>query len=161
MHYNTTLCYIEHNHHVLMMLRNKKKNDPNAGKWIGVGGKLENDESIHNGMIREVKEETGYDVLEYQYRGIVDFFSDIYASETMHLFVVTKFSGSLKSCDEGSLAWISYDELSSLPMWQGDQIFIELIRNPSPFFHLTLRYEEAKLIEAKLDGRLLDISQLK
>ena len=36
-----TLIYLRHEHLWLMMLRNKKKKDINAGKWIGkhfVGG---------------------------------------------------------------------------------------------------------------------------
>ena len=31
---NTTLCYIEKDGMYLMLLRNKKKNDLNEGKWI-------------------------------------------------------------------------------------------------------------------------------
>ena len=37
----TTLCYLEQDGRYLMLYRNVKKNDPNAGKWIGLGGKLE------------------------------------------------------------------------------------------------------------------------
>ena len=37
----TTLCYIEQDGKYLMLYRNKKKNDINEGKWIGVGGHLE------------------------------------------------------------------------------------------------------------------------
>ena len=41
----TTLCYIENDEQYLMLHRTKKKNDLNEGKWIGVGGKFERDES--------------------------------------------------------------------------------------------------------------------
>ena len=37
----TSLCYIEKDGKYLMLYRNKKENDPNSGKWIGVGGKFE------------------------------------------------------------------------------------------------------------------------
>ena len=37
----TTLCYIKENDKVLMLYRNRKEQDMNQGKWIGVGGKLE------------------------------------------------------------------------------------------------------------------------
>ena len=33
---NATLCYIERDGKILMMFRNKKPNDPNEGKWIGI-----------------------------------------------------------------------------------------------------------------------------
>ena len=42
----TTLCYIEKDGKYLMLHRVKvKENDINRDKWIGVGGKLEQDES--------------------------------------------------------------------------------------------------------------------
>ena len=42
---NTTLCYLERDGKVLMLFRNRKKNDVNKGKWIGIGGKFEEGES--------------------------------------------------------------------------------------------------------------------
>ena len=39
--------------------RVKKKNDINEGKWIGVGGHVEYQESPEECLVREVKEETG------------------------------------------------------------------------------------------------------
>ena len=36
----TTMCYIQKGNQTLMLHRNKKENDINGGKWIGVGGKL-------------------------------------------------------------------------------------------------------------------------
>ena len=39
--YASTLCYLERDGRYLMLLRNKKPNDMNEGKWVGVGGKFE------------------------------------------------------------------------------------------------------------------------
>ena len=58
----TTLCYIENNGKYLMLHRVKKHNDINEGKWIGVGGHAEGQESPEECLLREVKEETGLDV---------------------------------------------------------------------------------------------------
>ena len=60
----TTLCYIENEGKYLMLHRVKKKNDINEGKWIGVGGHVEYQESPEECLVREVKEETGLDVRE-------------------------------------------------------------------------------------------------
>ena len=57
----TTLCYIEHDDKYLMLHRVKKQNDINKGKWIGVGGHTEDQESPEECLLREVKEETGLD----------------------------------------------------------------------------------------------------
>ena len=45
-----------------MLHRVKKHNDINEGKWIGVGGHAEGQESPEECLLREVKEETGLDV---------------------------------------------------------------------------------------------------
>ncbi len=42
---NSTLCYVTRGNEVLMLHRVKKKNDINHDKWIGIGGKFENEES--------------------------------------------------------------------------------------------------------------------
>ena len=55
----TTLCYIENDDSYLMMYRNKKNKDQSQGKWLGVGGKLEEGESPEECVLREVFEETG------------------------------------------------------------------------------------------------------
>ena len=62
----STLCYIENDGKYLMLHRNVKENDVNEGKWIGVGGHFEADESPEECLIREVKEETGLDVSNAQ-----------------------------------------------------------------------------------------------
>ena len=62
----TTLCYIENDDKYLMLHRVKKQNDINKGKWIGVGGHTENQESPEECLLREVKEETGLDVSNAQ-----------------------------------------------------------------------------------------------
>ena len=56
----TSLVYIKCQNKYLMLYRNKKKNDLNAGKWVGVGGKFEGDETPKQCARREIFEETGY-----------------------------------------------------------------------------------------------------
>ena len=62
----STLCYIENDGKYLMLHRNVKENDVNEGKWIGVGGHFEADESPEECLLREVKEETGYTLTSYR-----------------------------------------------------------------------------------------------
>ena len=150
----TTLCYLERDGRYLMLHRTKKVNDENHDKWIGVGGKFEEGESPEDCMRREILEETGLTVTGFSYRGVVTFVSDLYPCEYMHLFTCTDWVGEEKECDEGELAWIDKKRLLSLPMWEGDRIFLELIDNPdTPFFSLKLTYEGDRLIEAVLDGK--------
>ena len=149
----TTLCYIEQNNAYLMLHRIKQKHDLNQDKWIGIGGKFEEGESPEDCLLREALEETGLTLTQYRYRGIVTFVSDRYPSEHMHLFTASKFTGTLKECDEGVLEWVQKDTLLSLPHWEGDEIFLKLLENlEQPFFSLKLCYEGDTLVEAVLDG---------
>lgn len=141
----TVLAYIEKDKSYLMLLRNKKKHDINANKWIGVGGHLENNETPEDALIREIKEETGLDVTSYSKKGLIHFnYDDI--SELMHLYVVSDFKGNLIECDEGTLKWIKKSDLFSLDLWEGDRIFLKKLLNEEPYFELELNYLKDKLI---------------
>lgn len=150
---NTTLCYIQNDKgQTLLLHRVKKENDLNKDKWIGVGGKFEDKESPEDCLLREVKEETGLTLTNYRYRGIVTFVSDMWETEYMHLFTADKFTGDVIACDEGTLEWVNNDLLYSLPTWEGDRIFLELIKRNAPFFSLKLEYQGDTLTSAVLNG---------
>ena len=139
---NTSLCYIERDNQYLMLHRIKKEHDENAGKWIGVGGKFEEGESPEDCMLREVKEETGLSLLSWRFRGIITFSYGSWETEYMHLFTADSFSGQLIDCDEGVLKWVDKDELLSLPLWEGDKVFLKLLKTDCPFFSLKLCYDD-------------------
>jgi 8-oxo-dGTP diphosphatase len=150
---STTLCYITRGDEVLMLHRTKKEGDMNRDKWLGIGGKLEENESPDDCLLREALEETGLTLTHWKCRGIVTFLSDRYEGEYMYLFTADGFEGSLKECDEGDLQWITREKLNALPKWEGDQIFLDLLWQDAPFFLLTLSYEGDKLKEAVLNGQ--------
>ena len=149
---NSTLCYLERGDQYLMLHRVKKANDMNHDKWIGVGGKIEEGESPEDCVLRETFEETGLRLTQYRYRGLVTFVSDRYPTEYMHLFTATGWTGTPHECDEGELAWIKKSDLLSLPLWEGDKIFLRLLDTDTPFFSLKLRYEGERLAQAVLNG---------
>lgn len=144
----TTLCYIEKDDMYLMLLRNKKKNDENEGKWIGVGGKFEPGETPDMCLLREVKEETGLTLTSYKFRGLVIFESDIYETEEMYLYTADGYEGSITECNEGELAWKKKSEIGNLNLWEGDREFLKLLAEDEPEFYLTLTYKGDKLVSA-------------
>ncbi len=154
----SSLCYIEKDGKYLMLYRNSKKDDENAGKWIGIGGKFEEGESPEDCVCREVLEETGLSLTSYAYRGIVTFVSDKYGTEYMHLFTSDEYSGEIKECDEGKLEWIDKERLYTLSLWDGDRIFLKLLDTRDKFFSLKLCYMGDKLSRALLDGKEFDLN---
>ncbi|MBQ4064868.1 MAG: 8-oxo-dGTP diphosphatase [Clostridia bacterium] len=154
---NTVLCYIEDQGRYLMLYRNRKEQDCNAGKWVGVGGKFEEGESPEDCLLREVKEETGLTLASYRLRGIITFVSDLWEGETMFLFTADGFAGDLISCDEGELHWVAVEDVPHLSLWEGDRIFLTLLAENAPFFLLKLSYQGDTLTSAVLNGKELPL----
>ena len=160
--HNSTLCYITRGDDVLMLHRVKKKNDINKDKWIGVGGHFEENETPEECVVREVKEETGYTLTSYQYRGLVTFVSGNGVTEYMSLFTADGFEGEPIACDEGVLEWVDKEKVNTLNIWEGDKIFFTLLNQNCPFFSLKLVYDGGdKLVEVALDGKQLTHEQWK
>ena len=155
----TTLCYMERDGKYLMLHRDldRKKYDPNKGKWIGIGGHFEKDESPEECLIREVKEETGLTPNSWRYRAVITFVSEGNETEYMNLFTSDDFNGEMTDCDEGTLSWVKKEEITNLDLWEGDRIFLGLIVTDKPFFSLKLVYDaDGRLARSILDGKELE-----
>ena len=113
----TSLCYIEKGNTVLMLYRNKKKNDVNQGKWIGVGGKLETGETPETCMLREVKEETGLRLVSID-DVIGESYSAVGFSNEKNVCVVGtcegEITGSDSSLEEIEAGWYTREEVREL-----------------------------------------------
>ena len=154
----STLCYIERDGKYLMLHRTVKENDVNQDKWIGVGGHFEADESPEECLLREVKEETGYTLTSYRFRGLVTFVSGNGVTEYMSLFTADGFEGESIPGDEGVLEWVDIAKIQKLNIWEGDKIFLRLLAEEHPFFSLKLVYDgQDRLLEAVLDGVALEV----
>ena len=143
---HTVLIYIDNGDSYLMLYRNKRKDDMNKNKWLGLGGHIEFGESPFETVVREVKEESGLLLFDYQLRGIVYFNNDNY-TEVMHLYTSTEFGGEEKECDEGTLKWVKKDEILDLELWDGDKSFLPLLIENEPYFEMELFYENDKLVK--------------
>ena len=142
-----TLCYLRRNGKTLMVHRVKKKNDMHAGKWNGLGGKLEPGETPEECVIREIMEESGLRVFNPILKGVLTFpaFSndeDWYA----FVFLVHEFEGQLIDSPEGDLKWIDNSELLNLNLWEGDRVFLPWLEQPA-FFSAKFIYEDGHFID--------------
>ena len=157
----TTLCYIESGGCWLMLHRDRKKDDVNEEKWIGIGGHFEEGESPEECLKREALEETGFRLEKMRMRGLVTFSSEGWGTEYMALFTA-ELPGeygalpALPSCPEGELAWVPVEKVETLNLWEGDRIFLRLLLKDTPFFSLKLSYDtEGNLVETALNGEPL------
>ncbi len=140
-----TLCYIQHDGCTLMLQRTKRKDDIHAGKWNGLGGKFEAGESPEECVVREVKEESGLDIINLHYHGLIVFSG--FKSNDWYVFTFTAqaINKDLKENEEGYLQWIPDAEVESLPLWPSDVIFIPWLRDKT-FFSAKFIYEGEKYV---------------
>jgi 8-oxo-dGTP diphosphatase len=141
-----TLCYVRRDGRTLMIHRVKKANDIHAGKWNGLGGKLNPGETPEECAVREIFEESGLRVSNPQLKGLLTFpaFTD---DEDWYVFVflVKDFEGELIESPEGNLCWVEDAELTNLNLWEGDPIFLPWLEKPGIFSGRFI-YKDGKLV---------------
>lgn len=146
-----TLCYVRRNGRTLMLHRVKKADDIHEGKWNGLGGKLEAGESPEECVVREIREEAGLKIRLPLLKGVLTF-PDFARGEDWYVFVFTAsdFSGRLIDSPEGELKWIPDRELLKLNLWEGDRVFLPLLKRRGHFsgkFH----YRGGRLIKYSVE----------
>ncbi len=145
-----TLCYLKRDGQTLMLHRNKKPGDIHAGKWNGLGGKLEPGESPEECVVREVREESGLEIVGPRLHGLVMFPG--FKGQDWYVFVFTaaEFNGEQIDSPEGDLAWIADEELASLPLWPSDHVFLPWLREEG-FFSAKFTYEGEEMKDYRVE----------
>lgn len=106
-----TMCFVENNNHLLLQKRMKK---PFKGLWNAPGGKVEAFESPIEACKREIQEETGLDLDNVNFRGIITVTNAHQKrSDVLMLFHAKEVSGSICSSDEGEVAWVETEKIYS------------------------------------------------
>ncbi len=147
-----TLGYVLSADHrrVLMIHRNVRNDDHHAGKYNGLGGKLEANEDVMTGMRREIREEAGIECLGMSLRGTMNWpgFGAHGEHWFVFLFLVTRFSGTpLAGNHEGTLEWIDLDKIQMLSLWDGDREFLPLVFDAdSRPFHGVMPYRDGRML---------------
>ena len=86
----------------------------------------------------------------------MDFLNDQYDPERMHLFTSEEFAPAAADtipfpeapeCSEGILRWVPKDEVLTLNLWEGDKVFLKLLAEDAPFFHIALYYHGDELVK--------------
>lgn len=133
---------------VLLIHRNARTGDLHAGKYNGLGGKLEAGEDVVAGMKREIREEADIECTDMELRGTINWpgFGKQGEDWFGFLFRVTAFTGTPFTRNaEGDLHWIDVDRVADLNLWEGDRYFLPLVFDPDGRpFHGVMPYADEK-----------------
>lgn len=145
-----TLCYIKHDGKTLMVYRNKKPNDIHEGRWNGLGGKIEAEETPEMCIKREVREEAGLIIQNPYLHGLLVFTNFKGNDWYVFVFTATEFTGELIDSPEGQLEWIDDDKLTGLNLWESDPIFLPWIEKGG-FFSARFDYANGAMGEYEVN----------
>ena len=147
---------------ILMVHRNAadRPTDYHAGKWNGLGGKLEPDESPSEAAAREFREECGLDLppTEFEQLGWLlwpnfkahkneDWLGFVFVVDLPKEFAEQRLEGP-----EGELRWVPEGDLEKLNLWAGDRHFIGHVQRREPFTG-TIWYRGEQVLRAEVKGR--------
>ncbi len=128
----------------LLVHRNSRGEDAHFGKYNGLGGKMEPQESIHDCICREIREEAGIICEQVVLRGTINWTGFGPDGEDWFGFIyrIDRYSGTpFTENEDGPLLWYAVEELLSLPMWEGDKYFLPLVFDSDPrIFHGYMPY---------------------
>lgn len=142
-----TLIYVlsKNKDAVLMVHRHKRASDDQLGFYNGLGGKLENGETIIECMQRELMEEANIKPTDFTLKGFVHWegFGKKRENWLGAVFLVEDYEGDLlQENPEGSLEFVAMDRLYDLPLFDGDKAFLpKVFEKDQPLFHAHLSYD--------------------
>lgn len=143
-----TLCIIHKHPKILLAM---KKRGFGAGRWNGLGGKLNPGETIEEAAKREVREEAGIELKNLEKMGIIEFeFQGNPQILEVHVFKSDSFSGVPVETEEMRPEWFEVGAIPYKEMWPDDIFWIPLFLAGKKFTGRYLFGEGDKILEQRL-----------
>lgn len=133
---SAAMVVLQHQTSFLLLRRNKA---PHKNKYVPVGGKLEPYEDPYTAARRELHEETGLQVDQLRYGGVLIETSPVNYNWQCNIYITDMEDILPPYCDEGTLEWIDFDQLSEIPTPPTDWHIYQFLVQGRPFA-LNARY---------------------
>lgn len=114
-----------------VLILGMKKRGFGAGKWNGMGGKLQSDETIEAAAVRELEEEIGIRARasDLKKRATLDFYFDQKPEwdQRVHVFLADTWEGTPVESEEMRPQEFSLPEIPYNDMWPDDRHWLPLV----------------------------------
>ncbi len=132
--YTLVFCRKTSNEGKREILLGMKKRGFGIGKWNGFGGKLEGTETIEEGAIRELEEESCIKTSNLRRRGFLVFkLLDVGKIMRVHVFDTFEFSGEPTETEEMRPKWYNEDQIPFEKMWLDDKYWFSYLLEEKSF----------------------------
>ena len=140
-----TLCFLLHGDEVLMLHR---RFPPNQGLWNGVGGHIEPGETPRQAVIREVAEETGYQINDPQFAGLLTWEGFEIPPGGIAIFTANVPHKAFVTNHEGDLAWQPRTWACTSPdVVDNIHVFLPQVLAGGAPQHYHFRYQDGQRVE--------------
>lgn len=123
-----TLCLLKRNNQVLLAQKNKNFG---AGKYNGIGGKIKDNETIEEAMIRETQEEINVTPIKYEKFGLIEFdeyYNGNKQNIIVHFYMVDDWLGTPCESEEMvNLKWFDVNNIPYEKMFPDDKYWLPLV----------------------------------
>lgn len=122
-----TLLFLKKENEVLLAM---KKRGFGIGRWNGVGGKVEENETVEDAMIRECQEEINVKPLIYTKSAIINF-NEWHEGKNrdfeVTVYISTNWEGDPEETDEMSPKWFKISDVPYDLMWPDDKYWLNTV----------------------------------
>jgi len=122
-----TLLLLRRNDEVLLAM---KKRGFGVGKWNGVGGKVEQTETVEQALVRECQEEIEVTPLKYEKVAELTF-NELHEDERkimfVNVFTCSNWEGTPTETEEMRPRWFNIDHIPYSETWSDDIFWLPLI----------------------------------
>ena len=122
-----TLLFLRRDDEILLAM---KKRGLGKGRYNGVGGKIEQGETVEKAAVRECEEEIEVTPTKFHQVARLDFLMDADTEPWRidgHVFVATEWQGEPTETEEMAPQWFNIADIPYNEMWQDDQMWLPLV----------------------------------